>query len=43
MRIANLIDLSVGEAVMRSEVNARRGTVEVGPIKEVKPDNEPKK
>jgi hypothetical protein len=43
MRIANLIDLSVGEAVMRSEVNARRGIVEVGPLKEVKPDSEPKK
>jgi len=43
MRIANLIDLSVGEAVMRSEVNARRGTVEIGPIKEVRPDSEPKK
>jgi hypothetical protein len=43
MRIANLIDLSVGEAVMHSEVALRRGTVEVGPFKEVKPENEPKK
>src|SRR5215472_1118112 len=38
MRIANLIDLSVGEAVMHSEVALRRGTVEVGPFKEVKPE-----
>jgi hypothetical protein len=42
MRIANLIDLSVGEAVMRSEVNARRGIIEVGPLKEVKPESDPK-
>src|SRR5262249_22167387 len=43
MRIANLIDLSVGDAVTRSEVNARRGIVEIGPIKEVTPDGGPKK
>lgn len=43
MRIAKLIDLSVGEAVMHSEVALRRGTVEISPLKEVRPENEPKK
>ena len=39
MRIANLIELSVSEAVDRSEINTRRGTVEVGPVKEVQPED----
>jgi len=38
-RIASLIEMSVGEAVMHSEVNARRGKVEVGEVREVKPDD----
>jgi hypothetical protein len=37
MRIANLIELSIGDAVERSEINTRRGTVEMGPVKEVQP------
>jgi hypothetical protein len=43
MRIASLIDLSLGEAVKRSEINARRGSVEIGTVKEVKPESEPAK
>ena len=42
-RIAGLIDLSIGEAILRSDANARRGMVDVGPFKEVKPDGEPTK
>jgi hypothetical protein len=42
MRISNLIDMSIGEAVTNSAVNARRGVVEHGPVKEVKPEDEPK-
>ena len=42
MRISNLIDFSIGEAVTNSVVNARRGIVEHGPVKEVKPEDEPK-
>lgn len=38
-RIASLIELSVGEAVMRSEVAIKRGIVETGEIKEVRPDD----
>jgi hypothetical protein len=38
-RIAGLISSSIGEAVMRSEVNAKRGTVEVGEIRVVKPED----
>jgi hypothetical protein len=38
-RIVSLIDLSVGEAVMRSEVAIKRGIVETGEIKEVRPDD----
>jgi hypothetical protein len=38
-RIANLIELSVGGAVMQSEINSRRGEVDVGPIKEVAPND----
>ena len=41
-RIANLIELSVGAAVMQSEVNLRRGEVDVGPIREVDPNGEKK-
>jgi len=41
-RIAGLIDLSVGEAVANSQVNARRGIVTTGPFKVVPPDEEPK-
>jgi len=37
MRIANIIELSIAEAVDRSEINTRRGTVEIGPVKEVQP------
>jgi hypothetical protein len=37
MRIANLIELSIDEALERSEINTRRGTVEIGPVKEVQP------
>jgi hypothetical protein len=42
MRISNLIDFSIGEAVSNSVVNARRGVVEHGPVKEVQPEDEPK-
>jgi hypothetical protein len=38
-RIASLIDMSIGEAVVHSEVNARRGKVEFGDVREVEPDN----
>jgi hypothetical protein len=38
-RVASLIEMSVGEAVMHSELNARRGKVEVGEVREVKPDD----
>lgn len=38
-RVAGLISLSIGEAVLRSEVNAKRGIVEVGEIKIVKPED----
>jgi hypothetical protein len=38
-RIAGLISLSIGEAVIRSEVNAKRGTVEVGDVKVIKPED----
>jgi hypothetical protein len=37
LRIANLIEMSIAEAVDRSEINTRRGTVEMGPVKEVQP------
>ena len=37
-RIASLIELSVGAAVMQSEIRLPRGEVEVGPIKEVAPE-----
>lgn len=43
MRVAELIDFSISEAVMNSEVSTRRGIVEHGPVKEVKPDDEPAK
>ncbi|HVP89471.1 MAG TPA: hypothetical protein VMU79_15485 [Casimicrobiaceae bacterium] len=36
-RIANLIELSISEAVDRSEISIRRGTVEIGPIREIEP------
>lgn len=38
MRMVNLIELSVGEAVKHSEVSLPHGTVEVGPVREVDPD-----
>jgi hypothetical protein len=38
-RVAALISVSIGEAVLRSEVNAKRGTVEVGDVKVVKPED----
>lgn len=38
-RIASLIELSVGAAVMQSEIRLPRGEVEVGPIKEVAPND----
>jgi len=38
-RIVSLIELSIGEAVMHSELNARRGKVETGEVREVKPDD----
>ena len=42
LRVTKLIDASVGDAVMHSEINARRGVVEVSPVKVV-PEGEPKK
>jgi len=38
-RIANLIELSVGAAVTQSEIGLPRGNVEVGPVKEVDPND----
>jgi len=38
MRISEVIDFSIVEAVMNSEVSTRRGIVEHGPVKEVKPE-----
>jgi hypothetical protein len=43
MRMVNLIELSVGEAVKRSEASLPRGTVEIGPIREVDPEGTQKK
>jgi hypothetical protein len=36
-RIVGLIETSIGEAIMRSEVNPRRGEVEVGTVRPVPP------
>jgi hypothetical protein len=41
-RVAGLIDVSIGAAVMQSEINTRRGLVRVGPLREVQPEAEPK-
>jgi hypothetical protein len=41
-RFVNLVELSIGEALMRSEINLPRGKSEVGPIREIGPDG-PKK
>lgn len=38
-RLATLISSSIGEAVLRSSVNEKRGTVEVGDVKIVKPED----
>jgi len=38
-RATALIEASISAAVMRSEVSLRRGTVELGPLKEVTPDD----
>lgn len=38
-RIASLIELSIGEAVRRSEISTRRPHVEIGDIKIVEPDD----
>jgi hypothetical protein len=38
-RIFNLVEMSIGEAVKHSELVTGNGTVEVGAVKEVKPDN----
>jgi hypothetical protein len=40
-RVLSLIELSVGEAVMRSEINAPKGSVNLGPIKRIDPDEMP--
>ncbi len=40
-RIVTLIEVSVVEAVMRSEINASRGTANVGPIRQIDPDEMP--
>ena len=37
-RIVSLIEMSIGAAVMQSEINAPKGKAEVGPIREVDPD-----
>jgi len=42
-RITALIDVSIGTAVVHAEPSLRRGTVEVGPVKEVQPESEPRK
>ena len=41
-RTANLIEISVDEAVMHSEINLRRGIVTVSPVRVVSPDEEKK-
>ena len=38
-RFVNLVELSIGEAVMHSEVNLLPGKVDVGPVKVVEPDD----
>jgi hypothetical protein len=38
-RFISLVELSIGEAVMHSEINSRHGKVEVGPVREVDPDD----
>jgi hypothetical protein len=38
-RFVNLVELSIGEAVMHSEVNLLPGKVEVGPVKVIEPDD----
>ncbi len=40
-RIVSLIELSVGEAIMRSEINAPKGVGTVGPIRRIDPDEMP--
>jgi len=41
-RFVNLVELSIGEAVMHSEVNLRNGKAEVGPVKVIEPNDEKK-
>jgi hypothetical protein len=38
-RIVSLIELSVGEAVLHSEINAPKGKADVGPIRKVDPND----
>jgi hypothetical protein len=38
-RIFNLVEMSIGDALKRSELVTGHGSVEVGDVKEVKPDN----
>jgi hypothetical protein len=40
-RIVTLIEMSVGEAILRSEINAPRGSTSVGPIRRIDPDEIP--
>ena len=42
-RIAQLVEASIGEAVMRSEVNGKHGEAEVGDVKVVTPPDDAKK
>jgi len=38
-RFVSLVELSIGTAVIHSEINSRHGKVEVGPVREVDPDD----
>jgi len=42
-RIAQLVEASIGEAVMHSEINGKHGEVEVGDVKVVTPPDDAKK
>jgi hypothetical protein len=42
-RIAQLVEASIGEAVMRSEINGKHGEVEVGDVKVVTPPDDARK
>jgi hypothetical protein len=40
-RVVSLIEMSVGEAILRSEINAPKGVGSVGPIRRIDADEIP--